>query len=237
MDITKAVSSFRFRVSSAQGPRFKATGNGRRGLWVVLLGPDGAGKSSVIEGLGSGVAAGFAGCETYHLRPSFLRCKRARAPNCNRAWPRGARGALISTISWSTCWSASWLGYLRVVRPRLSRGTLVLFDRYFPDCLVDPVRYRLPRSCRRLTAVGCGDDSATRPLRGAGCSGRCAVGAKAPGFAGGNGTPTQHLRCVGLEFRNVTVVDAARALPEVVNDVIERIIERHLAYHGRFELA
>ena len=29
---------------------------------------------------------------------------------------------------------------------------------------------------------------------------------------------------------NVTVVDAARALPEVVNDVVERMIDRHLAY-------
>ncbi|MGA9566182.1 MAG: hypothetical protein WBS19_11710 [Candidatus Korobacteraceae bacterium] len=236
MDITKAVSSFRFRVSSAQGPRFKATGNGRRGLWVVLLGPDGAGKSSVIEGLGSGVAAGFAGCETYHLRPSFLRCKRARAPNCN-PHGRAARGALISTIKLVYLLAANWLGYLRVVRPRLSRGTLVLFDRYFPDCLVDPVRYRLPRSCRRLTELV----AAMIPQPDL-----CVV-LDAPADAlwerkhEVSRAETERQRStyavLGSKFRNVTVVDAARALPEVVNDVIERIIERHLAYHGRFELA
>ena len=42
---------------------------------------------------------------------------------------------------------------------------------------------------------------------------------------------------LGSHLPNVTVVDAARALPEVVNDVVERIIERHLAYRAQYELA
>jgi thymidylate kinase len=34
------------------------------------------------------------------------------------------------------------LGYIFVVRPKLIRSTLVVFDRYYHDLLVDPRRYR-----------------------------------------------------------------------------------------------
>jgi thymidylate kinase len=34
------------------------------------------------------------------------------------------------------------LGYHATVRPQLVRSTLVLFDRYLLDVLVDPIRYR-----------------------------------------------------------------------------------------------
>ncbi len=205
-------------------------------MWVVVLGPDGAGKSSVIAGLGSGGAAGFAGCDTYHLRPVFMQRKRDQAPNCN---PHGsaARGSLISVFKLVYLLAANWLGYFGVVRPRLSRGTLVLFDRYFPDCLVDPVRYRLPRSCRRLTEL-----IATMIPQPDLC-----VVLDAPADAlwarkhevSWAEMERQRSTYAGLgsNFENVTVVDAARALPDVVNDVVERIIERHLAYRERYELA
>jgi thymidylate kinase len=35
-----------------------------------------------------------------------------------------------------------WLGYLFVMRPLLAKSTLIVFDRYFHDLLVDPLRYR-----------------------------------------------------------------------------------------------
>ena len=215
---------------------FKPARNGRRGLWVVVLGPDGAGKSSVIAGLGSGGAAGFAGCDTYHLRPAFLQRKRPLTPNCD-PHGRAARGALISVFKLAYLLAANWLGYLGVVRPRLSRGTLVLFDRYFPDCLVDPVRYRLPRSCRRLTELIAAmipqpdlcvvlDAPADSLWERKHEVSRAEMERQRSTYA-----------VLGSHLPNVTVVDAARALPEVVNDVVERIIERHLAYRARYELA
>jgi thymidylate kinase len=44
------------------------------------------------------------------------------------------------------------LGYYATIRPALTRSTLVLFDRYFPDTLVDARRYRYggPRWVLRL---------------------------------------------------------------------------------------
>jgi thymidylate kinase len=52
-----------------------------------------------------------------------------------------------------------WVGYLFVIRPLLARSTLVVFDRYFHDLLVDPRRYRyggpkwLPQFFSRLVPL------------------------------------------------------------------------------------
>ena len=82
----------------------------------------------------------------------FLRSGREPRANCD---PHGqpARGTLISVFKLAYLLVANWLGYLVAVRPQLAHGKLVLFDRYFPDCLVDPKRYRLPASCRRMTEL------------------------------------------------------------------------------------
>src|ERR1017187_8057504 len=112
MGITKEVSSFKFRVSSERyaptvwlgekmghrTPRSQPfvsrqgwAPRGRTGLWVVLMGPDGVGKSSVITGLASGLSTGFAGCTTYHLRAGLLRSPRERRSRI--AIPMGRRRA------------------------------------------------------------------------------------------------------------------------------------------------
>jgi len=123
-----------------------------RGLWVVLLGPDGAGKSSVIAGIGDGVAAGLAGCDSYHLRALSLHGRQGAKENCD-PHGQGARGALVTALKLAYLLVLNWLGYFTVVLPRVARGRLVLFDRYFPDCLVDQRRYRIPASCRWLVEL------------------------------------------------------------------------------------
>jgi thymidylate kinase len=200
----------------------------RRGLWVVLLGPDGAGKSSVIAALGSGASAGFAGCETFHLRPPLPgQAERAKA----NTDPHGqaARGTLLTIGKLVYLLAANWLGYLMVVQPRVARGMLVLFDRYFPDCVVDAKRYRMPRSCRRLVEV---------VARLVPQPDLCVVLDASPVILRGRKREVSAAelfrQCnaytmLGEKFSNVTVVDAGRSLPEVVNDVVDCIIERHLA--------
>src|SRR5271165_3602644 len=71
------------------------TGNGRRGMWVVFLGPDGAGKTSVIVAIGDGAAAGFSGCEAFHLRPRLIG---GRSPSRSNPDPQGepARCAIVT---------------------------------------------------------------------------------------------------------------------------------------------
>src|SRR5450755_4674353 len=87
---------------AAAGETFSWTAHGevrshveRRGLWVVLLGPDGVGKSAVIAELAGGRSTCFEGCTTYHLRSTLLRHETSRVANVDPHGQR-ARGTLIS---------------------------------------------------------------------------------------------------------------------------------------------
>ena len=153
-------SSFKFRVNASL-PDFhpaKAWGTrpvsylDRRGLWVVLLGPDGAGKSALIESLATQGSTGFRRCVSYHLRPTLRRGGFEGDANVDPQGQR-ARGTLVSVFKLVYLLVVNWLGYLVAVRPQLARGKLILFDRYFPDCVVDPRRYRLPRSCKSIAEL------------------------------------------------------------------------------------
>jgi thymidylate kinase len=49
----------------------------------------------------------------------------------------------VSSLAKLAFWCASFnLGYLRYIFPQLTRSTLVMFDRYYHDILVDTRRYR-----------------------------------------------------------------------------------------------
>jgi thymidylate kinase len=206
-------------------------------LWVVLLGPDGAGKSAVISAIASGHSAGFAGCAIHHLRPSLLRGRREPATNCN---PHGqkVRGTLLSWFKLAYLLLANWFGFLVAVRPQLARGKLILFDRYFPDSLVDPKRYRLPESCRRMSELVVKLlpqpdlyvvlDAPGSVLRERKCEVTLAESER-------------QRRDYGRQFEmlpNVGLVDASRPLEDVVADVVDRIIEIHLArYRQSYQIA
>jgi guanylate kinase len=45
----------------------------RRGLWIAFFGPDGAGKSAVIEELSGKLETSFVGITRFHFRPRFRR--------------------------------------------------------------------------------------------------------------------------------------------------------------------
>lgn len=195
---------------------------------MVLLGPDGAGKSSVIASIGDGVAAGFAGCDTYHLRPALFGKGREATANCD-PHAKSARGTLVTIGKMAYLLAANWLGYLMRVRPRVERGTLVVFDRYFLDGLIDPRRYRLPQSCGWLVALV--ESLLPKP--------DLYVVLDAPPMVlqerKQEVTPVEAARQC-CEYRrlaeglpNAVMVDASQPLARVVNEVVERSIERHLA--------
>ena len=64
-----------------------------------------------IAGIGDGVAAGFAGCDSYHLRPLTLRGRREAEVNRD---PHGqaARGTLVTVLKLAYLLCLNWLGYL-----------------------------------------------------------------------------------------------------------------------------
>jgi thymidylate kinase len=124
------------------------------GLWIAVLGPDGSGKSTVIERLEAALAPGFRRTARFHLRPHLLKgAGRADGPNTD---PHGQRprGVPASTLKLIFFWADYVLGYWLRVRPLLVRSTLAIFDRYYCDLLIDPLRFRskAPRSLAR--AIG-----------------------------------------------------------------------------------
>jgi thymidylate kinase len=128
------------------------TGRSRsRGLLVVIAGPDGAGKSTLAEGITHQQPAASL---RLHHRPSVLP-RRTRylgpvtAPHSLPPYP----GAL-SVFKAMYMWLDSLLGWLIRIRPVLRQGGLVVLERGWWDVLVDPLRYRLQVSPALIRVLG-----------------------------------------------------------------------------------
>ena len=105
---------------------------------VVILGPDGAGKSSVIQGLMINVNRMGQIATVRHLKP-FLFAKRHVDGDINIAphgkQPRSSFTSLVKILVWLI---EEWYAYL--VRDK--RNELLICDRYYHDILIDSRRYR-----------------------------------------------------------------------------------------------
>jgi thymidylate kinase len=111
------------------------------GILVSVLGPDGVGKSTVLEGLAAEFIVPLRRRSLFHWRPQVLAKRKDNRPVTD---PHGQspRGSLASMAYLSVFFADCWAGYLFVIKPRLVRASFVQFDRYFHDVLVDPRRYR-----------------------------------------------------------------------------------------------
>ena len=111
------------------------------GLFIVVLGPDGAGKSTLIGHLEADLLGAFRRTARFHLMPGLFRRKDNGGPVTN---PHGKppRSFFASLFKLGYYLLDYILGYWLKVRPALVKSTLVLFDRYYDDLLVDPRRYR-----------------------------------------------------------------------------------------------
>jgi thymidylate kinase len=114
------------------------------GVSVIFLGPDGAGKSSVVQAMGQSLADAFPRAACYSFPPA-LRDRFLHRPQATdnrphepplRSWPASVVRAILYWSVYNT------LGYYVTVRLALGRSTLVMHDRHFVDALVDPRRYR-----------------------------------------------------------------------------------------------
>jgi thymidylate kinase len=123
------------------------------GFAIAFLGPDGSGKSSVIENVRLDLAPAFRRTAYFHLRPQVGQGTGARvvidATDPHGQAPRGMLSSMGKVLFYLFDYTA---GHLLKVRPKLIRSTLVIFDRYYHDLLVDPRRYRYggPRWFSRL---------------------------------------------------------------------------------------
>jgi thymidylate kinase len=129
------------------------------GVMVVFLGTDGSGKSTVIGCVQQRLEPVFRQTARYHLRPRLRKRKgqplRAGTQSIvtePHAQPlRGRASSLAKLAFW---WMSYTFGYLRDIFPQLTRSTLIVFDRYYHDLLVDAQRYRYRGSLWAARLVG-----------------------------------------------------------------------------------
>jgi thymidylate kinase len=118
-------------------------------LKIVILGPDGAGKSSVIRGLIGELNQRGRVVKMRHLKPRIV-MRRLGESVTIVVDPHGKppRSALISLAKIFVWLMEEWYAYLFQER----KAELLLCDRYYHDLLVDPIRYRYggPMSIARL---------------------------------------------------------------------------------------
>jgi thymidylate kinase len=120
------------------------------GLSIAFLGPDGCGKSSVIERLQSELSDAFRRVEYQHLRPRPCAARGAPA-HVAVVDPHGRARRSVSGSALHF-WLRYLSGTIRWTYPRMVSSTLVIFDRYYHDLIADPCRYRYgaPLSWARL---------------------------------------------------------------------------------------
>jgi thymidylate kinase len=145
------------------------------GLMVAFLGTDGSGKSTIMAEVERDLGPAFWDRKQYHKRPlsspfRWTKRYRIRPPRVKRpetagpervvasgfnphALPsRGAAYSLAKLVFWWIDFTV--LGYLIEIFPRLTRLSLLLFDRYYQDLLIDPRRYHYGGSMRLARLVG-----------------------------------------------------------------------------------
>jgi thymidylate kinase len=124
---------------------------------VAFIGPDGCGKSSVIKAVAAEFEFVFPKIVRFHLRPKSLPGRAISEVAVTNPHGQPMHGRLFSTAKMFYLFADYWLGHLSRTRIETARTTLVIFDRYFYDILVDSKRIRyggplwLPKLLARFT--------------------------------------------------------------------------------------
>jgi len=109
------------------------------GLIIAVMGPDGSGKTTVVNQLKKDIEPAFRRIVQFHLFPIPQTDEEKANEN-----PQGQkkRGFVLSLLKLCYFVFVYIRGHLIFVLPKKIRSTLTIFDRYYDDILVDSVRYR-----------------------------------------------------------------------------------------------
>jgi thymidylate kinase len=124
------------------------------GLSVALMGPDGSGKSNVAENIPKDLSPAFRDMHVYHLRPRLGFKNIRSSQSAKNPHSPIARGKLASFLKIIYYFLDYLFGYVMKIRPLISRSSIVVFDRYYHDILVDPKRFRYGASTWFVRMVG-----------------------------------------------------------------------------------
>lgn len=116
------------------------------GFMIVLLGPDGCGKSTIANLILNGLAGTFYTTKSahFHWKPKLLQRKEDHAYRAvTKPHSQPQRNLLLSLLFFWLHWGEFVLGSILKIWPVIFRGGLVLIERYYYDFFVDQIRYRL----------------------------------------------------------------------------------------------
>lgn len=124
------------------------------GGWIAIVGPDGAGKSAVIDAIQQQFRFAYDKVKCFHLRPKTLRPGRTNDQVVTDPHGKPPHGVALSVLKAFFLIADYWLGYALQIAPAMRRSQLIVFDRYIYDLLVDSkrVRYGGPAWLLRLAA-------------------------------------------------------------------------------------
>ena len=112
----------------------------QNGIHLVFLGPDGVGKSTVIDAVREAALPAFLRTDYQTFAPSLIPGPlQPKKDTPHQLPPRSKPASYVKAAWWSVCYTA---GYFATIRPAAARASLVLNHRYLLDAMVDPKRYR-----------------------------------------------------------------------------------------------
>jgi len=113
--------------------------NNNSSLAISFLGPDGSGKSTIIEELKK-QSLPFKNIEYFHLKPIKKETSKQQVvTNPHQHPPYSKLKSYIKLLYFIYQYN---LGWIKNIVPLKKRTTLIIFDRYFDDLIVDNKRYR-----------------------------------------------------------------------------------------------
>ena len=110
---------------------------------VIFMGPDGAGKTTLMRLVQRGLAESGCDLKTYYFAPGFLKRYRPSPTGLVTTEPHALPpyGAFLTFLKILLMLFEFNLGVRRLRQVR----RLVLFDRFIHDLLIDPRRYRMEK--------------------------------------------------------------------------------------------
>ncbi len=116
--------------------------------WLAFLGPDGVGKSTVIEAVEEFLKPSRLKILLVHWRPKLAGQEPPDAEVVTDPHGRSARGVLASSLALGLLWVRWMIGRFGRTWHQRAKQKIMVSDRYYPDLLVDPRRYRYGGSLR-----------------------------------------------------------------------------------------
>jgi len=118
-----------------------------RAPMIALFGPDGSGKSTVAEIIMKRYQEIGTQLIRMHWRPGFLPYRNLNCPGDEKKFTNPhaikTRGGIKALMIFLYIVIDFILGYYFVIRPLLRNDTVVIYERYYYDILVDQERYGL----------------------------------------------------------------------------------------------